>query len=257
MAQVSRPVKIVGNMPQHVDVVEPIEQSRDNGGNRDNGGSRDNFYVKTILTQGVEKLPLINDPYHFSFPGLVRIATLADESSLLHAIANALYLNYRQGMYNDGTKVSQTDWVKTLRKDLAAALTEKHPSSNGKSSYYDSLSLAKDYKLEDIVNYFNSNKVLNLDFLEYICQFLKADIYVIDLVTMKVINTDIDQYSHYDGNKTSIVIGLIDLIESKSNLPIYHFETIAVEVTMRKYPMPFKPDNPLIIKIKQQLGLCD
>ena len=35
-------------------------------------------------------------------------------------------------MYNDGTKVSQTELVKTLRKDLAAALTEKQPSSNGK-----------------------------------------------------------------------------------------------------------------------------
>ena len=207
------------------------------------------FYVKMELTQGVERLPLKGP---FSYPGLVRMATLKGSSSLLHAIANSAYVNYRKGTLTDGKVVSQTDWVKELRSTLAKYLREPHSKSGGQVSYYNSLfggdivNIAKtnpEYRLENMEKKLRSDENIGVEFIHYIAEFLDLDIYVIDLAIMDIYNYGANDFSLYLKGRTSVVVGYIN----------DHFETIAIKRSPQTYDMPFFPDNKLIVKIKARL----
>ena len=207
------------------------------------------FFITEALTQGSERLPT-GGP--FSYPKLVRLATLMDSSSLLHAIVNSTMVNYRQGILTDGKVVSQTEWIRVFRNTLATYLRKPHPKSGGKVTYYESLFTGKvdevaakipEYKLEAMEKVLSPDAYIGVEFIHYISEFLDIDVYIIDLAIMDVFDYRVEDLSVYHKGRKSVVIGYINK----------HFESIAIEEQPKIYSMPFIPDNKLIIKLRGRL----
>ena len=219
--------------------------------------------VSHILHQGIERL--VPNPQGLNFPGLVRLATINDGSSLLHAVSNGILLNYRTIGNKPGQAAEQANWIRTFRNDLADYLDKPHFNGNGKVSFYQALEdghlpeLSKrypQYSLENMVKKLKSNEPFDLNmkqnepndspFLQYLSEFTKADIYIVDLQKMDVNNLGITDYSlYYKSRPQSVVVGMLGT----------HFESIGVEIAPNSHNITFKPDNQLIRVIQRRLGM--
>lgn len=209
--------------------------------------------VSTILSEGYERLP--QNPNGLSYPGMIRYATISDESSLLHAISTQLFLDYRTTTSNVGEVPFQVRATRERRNQLAEMLDKPHKAGDGKVTYYQSLDdgeieklgrTDKRFSLEGMKQKLLSKEHIGIEFLHYISSFYDVDIYVINLPTIDVHTLNINDYTlFYKSRKRSLVIGMIG----------NHFEAIGIEVGPNMTAACFKPTNPFVLAIRKRLGV--
>ena len=126
---------------------------------------------------------------------VVRISTINDGSSILHAILKAFYGPYA----NDSSITKRKEIVRKLRNDLAVALEVPDPDETDeevtyyqKSSMYrmnqerrrglearDSLGAVIDYSLEGIKRLLKSDRYLGPELYQYISDVIGLDLYIV------------------------------------------------------------------------------
>ena len=177
---------------------------------------------------------------------IVRIRTIRDPSSFLHAILNAYFLPYRSNQFQ-GLEIQRRNLVGEFRKQLAARLTHLHdPSQSSMVRVYDVLSrgryreLARRglfvFSLETMVAELTNPLVLLDDkYLELIADVCFKDIYILDAVQHDVYVCSEDQDVHYRHRPSIIVLALPG-----------HFETVGLRLSNGDVITLFDPSHPLI-----------
>ncbi len=134
-------------------------------------------------------VPLDWESQAFNYQEMVKITTIGDGSSLLHAIAASFFKPYRQRRNPDGSPFDRTQFIIKLRSDLADRLaTPITPNHENTATYYEMLGngaigkLAERhdrFSLESLQATLKSNKPIGPTFFEYISNVFNKDLYFI------------------------------------------------------------------------------
>jgi hypothetical protein len=181
----------------------------------------------------------------FSYPKLYRWKTHI-EGSLIHAILNAIWLPYQKGIFEDKA-LDRIRFVRELRAQLAERLGQPINGSNS-STYYELLlkgNIAEEARnkpeltLERMKTVLRTENFLGEIFLEYLSDYFNLDIYIIDLRSMEVILSRIEDSLLFKRTRESIILGFIN----------NHYELISVKVSETEFPTVFAPTASVIRKI--------
>lgn len=198
----------------------------------------------------------------FTFPGMVRIRTIADGSCYFHAIANAYYPPYQTGILNDKA-ISKTQIVRSLRSDLALRLAQPVDPLNPISPLnYDLLGRGQlktfalgmlnngiydrnipIYTLENMQRELRSGEAIDNVYHEFISNQLNKDIYILDGENQDVQFTGDDYDLLYKGRPSIVLYYFPE-----------HYELVGIkeEKSIQTY---FDPDSEFIQAINQRLNL--
>jgi hypothetical protein len=218
----------------------------------------DEFHQINMKTSNIIVNPILTDREYqslnwsdekFSYPGMVRIRTEADGSCFFHAIANAFFPAYREGKLN-GKPISKHEMIRGLRRDLSLRLAQPvDPLNPDGPIHYDLLSrgqlheLSKDvpsYTLENMQKELDSDRPVNITYMEFISNQLNKDIYILNLNDRDVQLTA-DSEIFYK-NRDSIVL-------------LYmpgHYELVGVK-QRDKIVTYFTPNHPFIQAIRRRM----
>lgn len=180
-----------------------------------------------------------------SYPKLHRWQTPVN-GSLIHAILNATFIPYQEGIFN-GEAIDREAYVQQLRNGLADRLS--HPSGENKNSptFYQLInkgSLAQKgrtepgFSLEAIAKALRTAPFLGEVYFEYLSNYFKIDIFVIDLSTMDVILSKTPDNILFLGRDT-ILVGYVDK----------HYEMLSVKISEKQHATFFSPESPIIRKL--------
>ena len=192
------------------------------------------------------------DSSGFSYPGMVRIRTIADGSCFFHAIANAYCEPYRTGVLTGGIPIDKKQFVKCLRYDLSLKLAEKiNPLDPSSPIHYDTLSrgelrnfakMVPEYTLENMRKELDSSAPVNNVYNEFISNQLNKDIYLLDAVKKDVYLVGRDDDILYKGRDSIVLLytpGHYDLVGV--------LQGNGIPATL------FKSDNPFIKALQSRI----
>ncbi len=171
---------------------------------------------------------------------LVRIGTPMDGNCLFHSISNSFFVPYYTENIN-GTKISRTQIIKSMRQELSQKLAEK-VSDDGPRNY-DLLNqgntsiFAKDvpeFDIKYMQSQLNSNYPIGYGYMEFIGNSLNKDIYIIESNRKDIYVTD-ELPLTIKGNRMSIVLYYIN----------GHYELCGIR-TEQGYNTHFSPQHSLI-----------
>lgn len=149
-----------------------------------------------------------------------------DGHCLLHALCLAFYPPYILSTKN-GVRTSRVQVVRTMRQELATALTQTSP--NGYDTFYSYLydgnlqrnaGEVRDYSLSVMHNELRSSTFLGNGYLQLISDTINKDIYVLDAASHELYPSSELRYS-CRGNRASIIV-----LYHKHNA---HFSLIGVD----------------------------
>lgn len=178
-----------------------------------------------------------------NFP-LVVIETDKDGHCLFHSILRAFFTPYQDEIYN-GKYINRLSLVKQLRRDLANQLEMLVPGSK-KLRHYDMLynnninyfaEHVEEFTLHNMQQLLLSNDAVGYGYLEFICNQINKDIYIIDGNTNTL----------YKSDETPL------LIKNRLSIVLYyqhhHYQLIGLKKE-NKIVTHFKPTNPFILYLK-------
>lgn len=203
------------------------------------------FPVVDLCSKAREVLP---EGGPFSYPNLYRWKTHI-EGSLIHAILNATWKPYRDGVY-EGKSLDRINVVRELRSLLADRLGQLANGPNS-SNYYQLLSKGgfvekaktePEFSLEKMKLALRTASFLGEIFLEYLSNYFNIDIFVINLKTMEVTLTQTEDYLLFTRSRDCVILGFIN----------NHYELISVKVSDKEWPTIFSPQAPIIRKLWQR-----
>jgi len=178
----------------------------------------------------MKKVHLKGTDFNFSI-----IDTIGDGSCLLHSI---IYSSCKK--YRNMSESEKIEYVKNLRKHLSVLFNEgKNYSYLSRGEISEISNFLPAMKKENMKLYMNSNKWLNIFFLEYISNLLNLDIFIINQNRQELYQTG-DKEIYIKG-RDSVVINYID------NL---HFESAGLESNGKIITL-FHRDSPVIKKLKK------
>lgn len=179
---------------------------------------------------------------------LVRFSTQGDGSCLFHAIANSFFRPYHTEML-DGKRVSRTQMIRALRRELSEKLSAKVTSDPKSPTYYDQLNRgytaewaadAKigEYSLDYMKKELDSSAYIGYGYLEFIGNALNKDIYILEATRQDIYRQfDEDLELMIKGDRSSIVLYNIDNT---------HYELVGVRNADGTFDTHFSPDHSLI-----------
>lgn len=214
--------------------------------NSDSQMRREGGYVTRHCEKARELLP---EGGPFTYPNLYRWQTHV-EGSLIHAILNATWKPYRDGIFN-GKSLNRVAFVQELRIQLAERLGQP-ANGPGSSSYYQLLSRGNiaekaikmpELSLERMKKDLRTSNLLGEIFVEYLSNYFNLDIHFIDLRSMELIlSRNIEDHILFTRTRDTIIVGFID----------NHYELLSVKVTEEEYPTVFEPQAPIVRKLWQR-----
>ena len=190
----------------------------------------------------------------FHYPGLVRIRTLPDAGSLLHAVFNAFFVPYRSNQFNHNAEpIGRKEMVNAYRNLLADRLSEPIDPSNILSpGVYDCLARGKMKEYAEIIKEYHIEVMrselrdpdffLDDKYLELISNELSKDIYVLNALTQDVHvfdHSDVDMY--YKGRPVVVVLFLPG-----------HFELVGVQKETGDIVTHFAPTSPFVRALEER-----
>ena len=165
-----------------------------------------------------------------------------DGHCLFHAIAMAFFKPYIEESFN-GIPMSRLQMIKNLRYELSEKLAQ--PIKGTGKRYYDllnngnTLKFSKDvpeFNINSMRKELNSNNPIGYGFIEYICNQLNKDIFILDGDKEDLYYTD--EYKVSIKNRNSIVLYY------KNN----HYELVSCDGHTH-----FKPDHSFILFLKSKI----
>lgn len=180
---------------------------------------------------------------------MVRFATPADGSCFFHSIANAFFTPYHTEVFN-GKKVSKTEIVAHLRKELADKLSEK-VVGNDKLRYYDILNNGNtsnfskqvpEFSMERMQSELASNHPIGYGYLEFVGNQLDKDIFILDAERNDVYITNEEDLTIK--NRNSIVLYYIGA----------HYELVGILNDSHSYDTYFHPQHSFIQFLKDRIN---
>ena len=190
-----------------------------------------NYYTKINWDNGYEKW------------NLCRFATPMDGNCLFHAIANSFFSPYHKQTLN-GKHMSRTAVVTQLRKDLASRLAEIDPLDPQKRTYYQCLAgsntaifaeAVPEFALSFMQAQLDSSAPIGYGYIEYICNALNKDIYILSAAHRDMYVCDELQFC-IKGNRKSIVVYYMN----------GHYELVGIQQPDGSFDTHFKPDHSFI-----------
>jgi len=176
-----------------------------------------------------------------------RHATLGAGHCLLHAIAQAIYVEYRTQQYR-GRPLSRQTMIVDLRNEIADRLSAIDPETG--ITYYESIgggTIAEmgidryEFSLEAMAAYFRSDQPLGQEMMVVLSYMVKKSIYLLDLESQDVFVTDA---GFPNPNHPAVVI-------------IYtggHYEVVTVWTpVLREHLAHFLPDHSFIQFLRQRI----
>lgn len=203
------------------------------------------FQIKDICSEAREVLP---EGGPFSYPKLYRWKTNI-EGSIIHAILNASWKPYQSGIF-EGKALDRIQFVRELREQLADRLGQPVNGPNS-STYYQLLlrgNIAEEARQRPELSVERMKVVLRTEnflgeiFLEYLSNYFDLDIYIIDLKSMEIMLSRIEDSLLFTRTRNSIILGFIN----------NHYELISVKTGEKDYPALFTPTAPIIRKLWQR-----
>lgn len=144
-----------------------------------------------------------------------RINTIGDGSCFLHSVLQCF-----NQTYNELNERERMEYVKKIRYYLSESLDENDKELYKSLSRKEIEEISKfvpEMKLENMKSYLNSNKWLNIFFLEFISNMFDIDIYIIDSHTKDLYRTG-DNEVYYKKRNSVIIYYIRDI----------HFESVSV-----------------------------
>lgn len=190
----------------------------------------------------------------FTYSGLVRLRTLPDPGSLLHAVMNAFFVPYRSNQITHTSEpVGRKELVNTYRTHLAERLDAPIDPSNALSPcVYDCLARGKMKEYSEIIKEYHIDVMrselrdpdffLDDKYIELIANELSKDIYVLNALTRDVHvfdHSDNDMY--YKGRPVVVVLFLPN-----------HFELIGVQTATGDVVTHFSSTSPFVKALQER-----
>lgn len=179
--------------------------------------------------------------------GLARILTHMDVgSSIVHATINAFYIPYRNGQLF-GQDVSQVEFVRMFRKELAHALVKPFPDKE--TTYVEELGKGAWVQMASTdVNtlmymFENTGVEFNPVMIEHMSNVVEKDIYIIDAELQDLSSDSVDFDCRYK-KRSSIVI-----LKLKR-----HYELLGVRTNTGEFITNFSHNHPWILQMYQRLS---
>jgi hypothetical protein len=178
---------------------------------------------------------------------LVRYDIPKDGSCLFHAISLAFFKPYINELFNDRS-ITREQIVYNLRKELSNKLSQPINGKNGKT-YYDTLNNGNtlnfslsvpEYKLKHMQAELNSRNSIGYGYMEYICNQLNKDIYII--------NGELEKKDLYQSDELKLCI------KGRNSIVLYyknnHYELIGLKNEKDEIITHFKSDHAFIKYLK-------
>lgn len=190
-----------------------------------------NYYTKINWDNGYERW------------NLCRFATPMDGHCLFHAIANSFFSPYHNQTLN-GKHISRTAVVTQLRKELASRLAEIDTFDPLKRTYYQCLAggntaifaeAVPEFTLSFMQAQLDSSAPIGYGYIEYICNALNKDIYILSAAHRDMYVFDELQFC-IKGNRKSIVVYYMN----------GHYELVGIQHPDGSFDTHFKPDHSFI-----------
>jgi len=164
-------------------------------------------------------------PFHYE--NMVRVRTIQNASSFLHAILNAFFQPYRSNKFN-GVKIDRHDLVKTIRDRLAARLHELvDPEQSDSVRIYDVLARGRNKQIASAIKSYtievmqselmDQDHMLDDKYLELISNELNKDIYILNAIEKDVWVAFGDTDLFYKHRGSIVIMALPQ-----------HFETVGI-----------------------------
>lgn len=173
---------------------------------------------------------------------ILRYDTIGDGSCLLHAIFNACFKPYREGVLH-GKVVDRRQMVKDFRNELADCIAEDDVYESLHRGYLSKFSKdIDDYSQANMIKELRSDCNLGYGYFHLISMQIEKDIYIISGDEKDVYITD--EYEHilsYD--RPAIVL----YIQGE------HFETVGVETEKGQVNTCFSPDHEFIKYLQKRI----
>jgi len=205
----------------------------------------ENPLVRPLTTKSIEPITWSTG---FTYPGMVRLRTLPDPGSLLHAVFNAFFVPYRSNQFNHNSEpVGRKEMVNAYRTHLANRLTEPIDPSNtlspgvyeclGRGKMKEYASIIKEYHI-DVMRSELCDESFFLDdkYLELVSNEISKDIYVLNALTQDVHvfdHSDIEMY--YKGRPAVVVLFLPG-----------HFELVGIQKDNGDVVTHFSPTSSFV-----------
>lgn len=174
---------------------------------------------------------------------LCRFATPMDGSCLFHAIANSFFSPYhKQSLY--GKTMTRSEIVSALRRELARRLSEVDPEDKDGRTYYARLAggntaifaeAVPEFKLEVMQSQLASNAHIGYGYIEFICNALNKDVYILDAAHRDIYIFDELPFS-IKGNRKSIVVYYMN----------GHYELVGIRAADGSFDTHFEPGHSFI-----------
>ena len=175
---------------------------------------------------------------------LVRFSTPMDGNCLFHAISNSYFEPYRKQSLN-GKPMSRRKMVRQLRTELSEKLAAKVDENKSDSPrYYDLLNYGNtaifakgvsEFSLEHMQSMLDSEQQIGYGYLEFLCESLNKDIYILEGSRGDIYNTD-ELPLMIKGNRRSIVLYYVT----------GHYELVGIKNGSDSFDTHFAPDHSFI-----------
>jgi hypothetical protein len=207
--------------------------------------------LQPLTTKSMEPLQW-REKGSVTYPGLVRLRTIADAGALLHACLNAFFVPYRSNQIHQSA-IGRREMVQAYRETLARRLTEPiDPANTLSPTVYECLARGKMKEMADIIREYhvdimqgelnNPDFILDDKYLELIANELSKDVYILNAITHDVHIFDHCEIDMYYKNRPSIVV---------LYLP-GHFELVGVQVADGDVMTHFSPRSPFITMLRKR-----
>ena len=186
---------------------------------------------------------------------LCRFATPMDGSCLFHSISNSFFSPYHKQSLH-GKTMTRNEIVSTLRRELAQRLAEVDPEDENGRTYYTSLAggntaifaeAVSEFKLEVMQSQLASNAHIGYGYIEFICNALNKDIYMLDAAHRDIYIFDELPFC-IKGNRKSIVIYYMN----------GHYELVGIRNDDGSFDTHFEPNHSFILFlnsiVKEMIG---
>ncbi|CAH6420847.1 Hypothetical protein HVR_LOCUS1305 [uncultured virus] len=174
---------------------------------------------------------------------LVRFSTPMDNHCLFHSISNSFFAPYHNQELN-GKKMTRSQMVTHLRRELSKKLGEVDPSDPENRRYYDMLNdgntaafaeAVPEFQLKYMQQELGSQVPIGYGYMEFIGNALQKDIYILEAARQDIYKTDELRFT-IKGNRRSIILYYMS----------GHYELVGIQNLDGTFDTQFAPDHSLI-----------
>jgi hypothetical protein len=174
---------------------------------------------------------------------LVKFATAMDGSCLFHAVANAFFEPYHT-LKMAGAAITREELIKGMRKELSETLARPVNETPGSLTHYQTINggntlafsaQAPEFALAYMQSQLDSVSPIGYGYIEFICNALDKDIYILDGFRHDIYISDELRYT-IKGTRNSIVLCYMN----------GHYELMGIANQDGTFSTHFSPEHSLI-----------